>query len=145
SILKDLNFLLRLSFSSVEIGEHCNGIDLLCRAKNARCRTHVHSSDEAMYPPFVCSCEANYIPVFQHYLGYKECFRRLPLNHTSCADCSKTGGQCYSMNERSSDANGCLCPNNRAPTITTASLEEQERALSSPHLGAQVESCAESL
>ncbi|KAF5406150.1 hypothetical protein PHET_00367 [Paragonimus heterotremus] len=49
------------------------------------------------------------------------------------------------MNERSSDANGCLCPNNRAPTITRSSLEEQEGALASSHLGAQVESCAESL
>ncbi|KAA3673422.1 uncharacterized protein DEA37_0006837 [Paragonimus westermani] len=49
------------------------------------------------------------------------------------------------MNDKSSDANGCLCPNNRAPTITRDSLGGQERVLASPHLSAHGESCAESL
>ncbi|KAF8568842.1 hypothetical protein P879_02177 [Paragonimus westermani] len=49
------------------------------------------------------------------------------------------------MNDKSSDANGCVCPNNRAPTITSDSLGEQERVLASPHLNAHGESCAESL
>ncbi|CAH8863701.1 unnamed protein product [Trichobilharzia szidati] len=102
----------------VDIWEYCNHVDILCRAKNARCVKTEHSSNLIQ---FSCQCLPGYIPVYQKHLNYYECFRQLEANHSSCTPCFHSNGKCYTMNEQNIDSSiGCLCPNNLQPTLTTS-------------------------
>ncbi|KAL3316258.1 hypothetical protein Ciccas_005104 [Cichlidogyrus casuarinus] len=113
-----------------EIGDFCNGEDIICRANNATCMRQKPYGQVA-----VCACNADHIPVYQEYLGYHECVPRLKTNNFVCNHCANTGGECY---DKHGDGNqvGCLCP----PSRTAPRIDRDK----SHHLDYQ-ESCSEHL
>ncbi|CAH8612531.1 unnamed protein product [Schistosoma curassoni] len=102
----------------VDLWEYCNNVDLLCRAKNARC---IRTDNELDLIQFTCQCIPGYIPVYQNHLEYHECFRQLEANHSSCSSCIHSNGKCYTMNKQDIESSiGCLCPNNLQSIITSS-------------------------
>ncbi|THD28934.1 hypothetical protein D915_000222 [Fasciola hepatica] len=134
----------------VNVGEYCNNIDVLCRAKFSHCIQNEDGSNRrGQSSPFVftCTCAPGYVPVYQNHLGYYECFQQIAANHTDCSACIKTGGRCFSMNLQNPTATGCLCPHDRAPGIASKPIGSDDSHgipnFASSDVGS--DSCTESL
>ncbi|CAL8100191.1 unnamed protein product [Calicophoron daubneyi] len=120
-----------------DVGEKCDEVSRICRAQMAVCVRTVRRSISRDSAAGLCLCPEDTIPVYQTYLHYHECFRKIPKrqqesrdfvsSHTErledswrstgenkeCQSCYNQGGECYDANN-DGVGDGCRCPPHRS-------------------------------